>query len=85
MKLEISTTHKREQFTIRRIHDRQDGVVLSKTDGVAEIVFVNDKFSEVTFNAKNPYTRDNWKMLALIERMITHIEKEKSKAEEGGA
>lgn len=41
-----------------------------------QINFINDEFNNVTFDFKNPYSREEWKALAEIEETICEIEKE---------
>lgn len=45
---------------------------------VAEIIFSNDKFDRVEFSFKNPYTREQWSILASINELIKKLEKEKN-------
>lgn len=38
------------------------------------IVFVNDKFSHVSYPFRGPYTRKQWRVLAVIEDLIAELE-----------
>lgn len=38
------------------------------------IYFIDGVFSRVDFFAKNPYSRDEWRLLSFIEKQITLIE-----------
>lgn len=74
MKLEISKVDKTEVYTLKRIHERDDGVRVGVTDGAATITFRGGKFERCDFQASGPYSREEWKMLALIEKTISKIE-----------
>lgn len=41
------------------------------------INFVNDKFENVSFDFKNPYSREEWKVLVEIEKAITLLEQQR--------
>jgi hypothetical protein len=79
MKLVIERTVREEVYCISKID--QDNEVRN----ASVITFIDGKFSKCSFNcAESPYTRDDWRMLRELERMITDIE-EFTKIEEGKA
>jgi len=43
---------------------------------LGRIIFKDKEFSHCEFKGKNPYSREDWKMLAFIEKSIGKIEKE---------
>lgn len=57
--------------------DREDSG--AKTKNIATITFIDGKFSRCDFHASNPYTREQWTIMAYIEKCISRIEKEKQK------
>lgn len=46
-----------------------------------KIVFINFQFSEAVFPFTKSYTRDQWQVLAEIEKLISEIEKKFEKNE----
>lgn len=63
-----------QEFYVSKSAASADGERFAKTDSVATIVFIDNKFSRCDFYAKNPYSREEWKMLWAIETIISNIE-----------
>lgn len=52
----------------------EEGNLQTATEEV-EIIFCNDIFAEVKYDFRGPYRREEWHILAIIDNLITKIEK----------
>lgn len=65
-------------MSFEKSHDRHEiNYSLHNTDGdlIATIFFVNGVFERVWFGFKGNYSREQWKVLAQIEKQISKIER----------
>ena len=60
-----------------KLMEKVDTYQYKVNDVFVTIIFLNGKFNSCKFPFVDSYTREEWKILAHIDRLISKIEKEK--------
>jgi hypothetical protein len=74
-------TAKSKKLLKLEVHHTEEEFNFSNSLGIITIKFSDGEFERVNYAFRDPYSRDQWKILAEINDEITRIEKEMKKNE----